>query len=1150
MMVCALAATLLAAPRSGIGGAQTRRATTRAAVAGNRSAEALRLNNLGVAYMGQQRLKQALLAFRRAEQLNAKLDIARLNEGIALLNLQRFAEARRLLKAALEREPNNARAWYNLGLLDRAEGKDEAALEDFQRAAKLAPGDADTWYFLGATYSQLHREQDAIAALQQALALDAFHASAEFALARAYQRLDQTDLAKPHLARFQELTRNKQGALVGQAYGEQGPLSLAQPARSAQASAPSAIPVRFVDVTAQAGLPHQPGPPPGATNDLGSGACFFDFDGDGRPDLLLADNGPQGGLTLLRNLGNGKFADVTRQAGLDPSAHAIACAAADYDNDGWTDLALSFPDHVALFHNQHDGTFKDVTGASGIQATHAPFGLTWIDYDHDGDLDLYVTGNPVAGSAAKVSNNQLWRNNGNGTFTEWTEPTGLAGGPSFSAVATDFNNDRAVDLLIAPEGEQPRILVNPREGKFRALEPWSQAVAPVVGVAVLDFDKDGWMDLAFTHRAAPGLTLWRNVGGKRFEPAPLPDLHWVRAWGVAAFDYDNDGWMDLVAVGETTQGRADIRLLRNTGASGFVDVTAQVGLDKIQLTNPRAIAVADYDGDGDDDILITQAADAPVLLRNDGGNKNASVRVALQGLNDNKSAVGAKIEAFAGTLWQKREVTGSGYLGQSVTTVDIGIGREKQLDMLRLLWPTGVVQDEVRVAAGLAKVVEIDRRGSSCPLLFAWDGSRYRFVADVIGAGVVGHWVGPGQRNVPDPTEYIKVENVAARANRLSFRLLEPMEEVVYLDQVRLLAVDHPAEVEVYPNEYFASNPPFPEFKIIASRNPRPPSGAWDDRGRDVLPLLRERDHRYVAGFELIPYKGFTRPHWLELDLGEPYASGPLRLLMHGYIEYFTATSMYAADQAGIAPVAPYVEALDAGGHWVRVVEDMGFPAGLARTTVADLTGKLPPGTRRIRIVTNLQIYWDQVLLDRTAPGNRVRATEVPLAKATLAFHGYPRPVERKTPGDLSYIYEDVSLTGPYARQAGAYTRLGDVRELLTAADDRHAVFGSGDEVQLEFDPAGLPSLPPGWKRDYFFFADGFEKDMDFYAADGQTVEPLPFHAMPKYPYAPASAPAGARYLRYLLEYNTRFYSGEAQSEYRFRYPTVPHDPLNPGAVH
>ncbi|MBZ5567972.1 MAG: FG-GAP-like repeat-containing protein [Acidobacteriia bacterium] len=1100
--------------------------------------------------MGQQRLEDALRVFRRAQQLDPKLELSRLNEGIALLNLQRFSPARRLLRGIVERDPNHAKAWYNLGLLDRAQGQDVAALEDFRRAAKLAPADADTAYFLGAIYSQLHREQEAIAALQQALALDPFHASAEFALARAYLRVNETEEAKPHLARFQDLTRNKLGSVVGQAYGEQGPLSLAEPVKALLQSAPPAIPVRFAYVTIEAGLATTAKPAkPVSPNPFDSGACFLDFDGDGLPDLLLGDNGPQGGLTLLRNLGRGRFADVTRPAGFDPSAHAIGCAAADYDNDGWTDVALSFEDHLALFHNQHNGTFKDVTETSGVRATHAPFGLAWIDYDHDGDVDLYVSGNPVTGSAGKVSNSQLWRNNGNGTFTEWTEQTGLGGGPGFSVVATDFNNDRAIDLLVATDGEPPRMMVNPREGKFKPVEPWSQPVEPVVGVAALDFNKDGWMDLAFTHRSAPGLTLWRNVEGKRFEPVSLPDMHWTRAWGVAAFDYDNDGWIDLVAVGETADGRGEIRLLRNIGANGFTDVTAQVGLDKIQLTNPRAIVIADYNGDGADDVLVTQARGfSPVLFRNRGGNKNSSLRVALKGLADNKTGVGTKLEAFAGTLWQKREVTGSSYLGQSVTTVDIGIGREKQVDMLRLLWPTGVVQDEVNVAAGVAKIDEIDRRGSSCPLLFAWDGSRYRFVADMIGAGVVGHWIGPGQRNAPDPTEYIKVGHVAARGGWLRFRLMEPMEEVVYLDQVRLLAVDHPADVEVYPNEYFASNPPFPEFKVIASHNARPPAGAWDDRGRDVLPVLRERDHRYVTAFELLPYKGFTQPHSLELDLGAPYVSGPLRLLLHGYIEYFTATSMYAAGQAGLTPVAPYVEALDPEGHWEKIVEDMGFPAGLSRTTVADLTGKLPVGTRRIRIGANLQIYWDQILVDRTAPGVPVRTEEVPLAQAKLAFHGYPRPIEGNTPGDLSYIYADVSLTGPYARQAGAYTRLGEVRELLSAADDRHVVFGSGDEVQLEFDPAKLPVLPPGWKRDFFFFADGFEKDMDFYAADGQTVEPLPFHAMPEYPYAPASSPRDASYIHYLLEYNTRFYWGAAESEYRFRYQTLPHDPLKPGA--
>ncbi len=239
--------------------------------------------------------------------------------------------------------------------------------------------------------------------------------------------------------------------------------------------------------------------------------------------------------------------------------------------------------------------------------------------------------------------------------------------------------------------------------------------------------------------------------------------------------------------------------------------------------------------------------------------------------------------------------------------------------------------------------------------------------------------------------------------------------------------------------------------------------------------------------------------------------------------------------------MAPYVEALEASGKWVRVLDDMGFPAGLPRTITVDLSGKLPRGTRRLRLSTNLQIYWDQILVDRTADDLPTRVNEVPLATAALRFHGYPRAVEHGTPGDLTYVYEDVSRTGPYARAAGAYTRTGDVRELLTHVDDRFAIFGSGEEVALEFDPAGLPPLPPGWKRDYFFFADGYEKDMDFYAAEPITVEPLPFHAMGAYPYpAPSVYPEDRQHRDYRLEFNTRFDSGAAPSSYRFQYRASP----------
>jgi hypothetical protein len=420
---------------------------------------------------------------------------------------------------------------------------------------------------------------------------------------------------------------------------------------------------------------------------------------------------------------------------------------------------------------------------------------------------------------------------------------------------------------------------------------------------------------------------------------------------------------------------------------------------------------------------------------------------------------------------------------------------------------------------------------------FVWNGSRYEFLSDIIGPGVVGEWVGPGERNIPDPTEYLKVDGsrVKPRNGKLSFRIAEVMEEVTYLDHVRLLAVDHPSDTVVNPNEYFASQPPFPEFKVVTTRNARPPRAARDDAGRDVLPLLLNRDRQYVTGFASLPYIGYAKMHYLELDPGPIDANSPLRLIMHGFTDYFTVTSIFAAYQGGVGAVVPFLEIQEPDGRWKKVSDDIGFPAGLARTMVADLSGRLPRGTRHIRIGTNLKIYWDQILIDTTPQTSPVDLHEVPLVQASLQFRGYPRKIEGKVPGDVVYVHEDVSPTGPYARASGGYTGYGDVLSLLKQQDDRFAIIGSGDEVAAEFDPAGLPSVKPGWTRDYFLYADGFAKDMDFYSAYSSTVEPLPFHAMGQYPYSDrVRFPQDKAHLDYRLQTNTRVNS--AGNSYRFEY--------------
>ena len=1162
--------------------------------------------------MNQQLFEKGLNAFQQAAAADPKFVIARLNEGVAYLNLQKIDEAKAALEDALKQDPKNPNAWYSLGLLAKNTGDARAAIDAFKRVTEIDPNDADTWYFLGTAYVQAKQFPPAIEAFEHALKINPLHASGEFGLSRAYQQSGDTDHARDHLKKFQYITQNKIGAPMSLAYGEQGQYSRAMESPLMPLKPPAQIKVQFVDVTKEAGLvtkANSTGYSGRMDRFLGSGACFLDYDGDGLIDILLPDDGPMGGLGLYRNLGNGKFEDVTKKAGLDPTLHAVGCVAGDYDNDGGTDLVVTTTTEVRLLHNDKNGTFKDVTQVAGIKSEGNNIGATFVDYDHDGDLDLYITrGEPSPGSAVRPafdsdwSGNIMLRNNGDGKFTDVTEESGLRGiGPHIAAIGTDFNNDRAIDILTAsarlnvPPPAKPNALVylNRREGKFADLYAFTgdDGVLPKSGIAVFDFNHDGWMDVVLTADGAPSLTLWRNDQGKRFERMAFPIPDWKTGYGVAAFDYDNDGWVDLVAVGETKDGKGEVRLFRNLGADGFKDVTTDVGLDKIHLESPRAIITGDYDNDGTTDLLITQNHGPAVLLRNEGANKNHWLKLSLKGLNDNKSAIGTKVEVFSGGNRQKFEIYGSnGYLGQNSTDIIVGLGESKEADIVRMLWPTGVLQDEIQIAGDKPhEILEIDRRGSSCPTLFVWNGERYEFVADMLGAGVVGHWIGPNQRDIPRPVEWIKIPRDTVQlkptsalgpqtspstdklpeagsrkpeAGLLSFRFMEPLEEAVYLDQVRLLAVDHPANDDVYPNEYFASNPPYPQFKVVVNRDARPPAGAWDDHGHNVLPDLLA--HRYFGDFEVTHFLGFAKPHTLTLDLGAPYNGGPLWLLAHGEIEYFSANSMYAASQAGIEAIAPYVEAEDANGNWKRVLDDMGFPAGGPRTMTADLTGKLPHGTQKIRIATNLQIYWDSILIDRALqpsqaafpgqgrhpersrfsgeakdlPHNETpRVTAVPLLRADLEYHGYPYKIEGNPPGNVQYIYEKVSATGPYTRPFGTYTRYGDVLPLLTATDDKLAVFGSGDEVRLDFDPSSLPPLPQGWVRDYFFAANGYEKDMDFYAAEGNFVAPLPFLSMGDYPYAPKkSFPLDDAHVNYLLEYNTRHMSGNEQRGYWFDY--------------
>ncbi len=1088
--------------------------------------EAARLNNLGTALMNQQQFENAAQKFAAAYQLAPSFPQAKINQGIALLYQQHLPEAEAALTLAASKAPTDPHAWYSLALLYRNQNETAKAMAALEKVLTLDPSDADTLYMLGSGRLDARDFPGAVAEFQKALQINPLNASSQYGLARALQHEGKTEEARAALQHFQAITSAKIGFPMSRTYGEEGKYARVEDVALEDPRVAPMIPVTFGEAW------HSTAKNVSTAAPVSSGAsCLIDLLGKGQPDLVVMNRGEHA-VQIYRNSGNGAYVALAEeQTGVHAGGVGVACAAGDYDNDGLPDLALALEDRVLLFHDLGGGKFEEVTEAAGIKPRNRPTGLLFVDYDHDGDLDLFVTGTPSDGTGPNI----LWRNNGNKTFTDWTKETGLAGtGSTTSAMLSDLNNDRAIDLLVAGSGHSPTFFVNRREGPFQSLPLFSGSLSSTISVATLDFNKDGWMDVLLSHSGAPGVSLWRNVDGHQFERValPLPDVN--AAFAAVPIDFDNDGWIDLALLVATKNG-PQLRMLRNLGPAGFADVTAQLKLDKLSFTSPRSLMALDVDGDGDSDLLVTEADGSIIMLRNDGGNKNHSLAIKLAGVADNKAGVGTKIEIFANDLWQKWEAIGQ-------PEMLAGLGTADKADLVRLLWPTGVPQDEIDLMAGAPHVItELDRRGSSCPTLFAWDGTKYEFIADVIGAGVVGHWVSPTERNIADPDEWIKVDGsrVRQRNGMYSFRFGEPMEEVNFIDQVRLVAIDHPKDTSVYPNEGFLSAPPFKSENVIASNSLRSLAGAWDDKGVDVLPLLRERDHVYVKDFVNLHFSGFVNMHQLTLDIGPWNSNRPLRLLLNGFIEYFTANSMYSAWQAGLSPEAPSLEAKFADGTWHTIVEDMGFPAGLPRTVVVDLSGKLPPGVTLLRIRTNLEIYWDQILVDNGSDqAAQIRQTELPLARAELAFRGYPQQIEgATTPGDLTYNYQSASATGPFIPHRGAYTRYGEVTPLLRSIDDEFVILGTGEDIDLEFSGRALPELPKGSTRDFFFYANGFVKDMDFYEANPFLVGSLPFHGMSAYPYPDNEHyPDDAAHTAYQLEWNTRFESGSPDRPFQFHY--------------
>ena len=680
----------------------------------------------------------AVAAFQRALQQRPNLASARVNLGIALLYDGQLDAAAKEVQLAATQLPSSPQPPFVLGLIARASSRFDDAGAAFQKVIDLDASDVGSRVQLGQVRLAERRFDDAVRLFEAALQIEPFNATAAYGLAVALTRGGDRGRGEKAMARFQMLRDNPAAITYSTTYLEQGRYGEAMASTGLEPElVDMGVPaVTFADVTSSVLAAHPP-----AVRDL----SLADADGDGDVDLWLAS---RDGVHLLRN-DKGRFAAATRVAPRPAEAVLIA----DYDNDGARDVLVLTEKGIALYHGEPAGAFRDVSAE--LLPVGTPVGRTaaFVDADHDGDLDVMVGG-------------RLLRNSGNGRFQDVSADARLGStGSAVAIVPVDVDNRRDVDLLVIRRAGPPLLFSNQRDGTFRdvAKDIGLPSSGPYTSVAVADINKDTIPDFFFGRADAAGVFAISQRDG-RFSPSDAPAAS-AGASAAQFVDYDNDGLPDLLAL-----TAAGARLWRSAG-NQWIDVTSRTLPEAlVSAADPATtLAIADVDADGDEDAIVRVASGTVRVWRNNGGNRHPSVRVRLTARVSNRDAVGAKVELRAGSLRHKIETVAT---TPAVAPADVvfGLGARKRADVVRVLWPAGILQAEADVPPTATSITELDRKPSSCPFLYTWNGSRFEFVTDFLGGGEMGYWVAPGVRNVPDPDEYVRITSDQLRRARRTLR--------------------------------------------------------------------------------------------------------------------------------------------------------------------------------------------------------------------------------------------------------------------------------------------------------------------------------------------------------------------------------------------
>ena len=848
-----------------------------------------------------------------------------------------------------------------------------------------------------------------------------------------------------------------------------------------------------------------------------------DHDSDGDLDLFVTKRSTVEHVSrqfLLRN-DDGFFTDQTALSNIKHKGNDLSAIFSDYDNDGYLDLCICNSGYVKLYKNLGGGKFI-LEKNMGMNNNLNNYKALFLDLDLEGDLDLFITTD---------KKNLFYRNNSDGTFTEIGKASGLDGSISTSidAAFSDFDDDGDLDLFVLNEDGSHFFYDNLRQSRFRNITKTTgiNNLDNPQNVVTVDFNNDGQVDIFIT-----GLkehVLYKNLGKSKFELDPnwkktsttIKDLYGGPA---TFFDANNDGYEDLLISGNSNDGKDhSLYLLYNDGNGTLLKPSLPISTISGHI---RQIEIADYDNDGDQDIFLSTTHNKIQLLQNDGGNLNNFIKVELTGLRTGSSknnyfGIGSKIELKAGDLYQLK------YMAKP--TIHFGIGKQDNADLVRVVWSNGVPQNRFKPQNNQT-IVEKQVLKGSCPYLFGWSGNEFEFVSDVLWPSALGMplgiMAGEPMYAFPNSTdEYLRVpgEKLEIIDNSYLMQFTTELWETPYLDKIQLMVIDHPKNVEIFIDETFIP-PPYPKFRIYNFTKKYLPIKAEDSNGNDQLKKISIRDNEHISNLYYDLYQGVTEFHDLILEFDDLNTHDSIFLFLQGWLFPTDASiNVNLSHSDSLRSIFPYLQIPNEKGEWETVINNLGFPKGKNKTMITDLTNKFLNKDYRIRIRTNMQIYWDHAFIANSPSGNTINTLVLKPTYADLHYRGFSTLSQKNKSSPHIPDYYSVEKGQKWRDLTGTYTRYGDVLDLLMESDNKYAIMNSGDEITLRFDASNIPKLPKDWDRDFLFYNDGWLKDGDLNTARGQTIEPLPFHGMVSYPEgAENQYPSDDEYNAYREKYNIR----------------------------